>query len=191
MQNRDQEEALLKQYLTQCAIGDKVAFNSLYSATSQKFYAIILRMVKNPDLTHDILQKAYLSIWKNSDSFDPSKGKAFTWMLVVMRNRAIDVLREKSRLVYTDCLDETIEDEGPRSDQTARALLLRRKLVPHMKSLPSHVSKAISMNVIYGYSMREIAEQSNVSVNTAKSWIRRGLSTLRNDMDAESFEALM
>lgn len=191
MSDREIEEDFLKSQIFLCAAGDKLAFTAIYKATSQKFYAIILKMVKNPDLTHDILQKAYLSIWRNAGSFDPIKGKAFTWMLVIMRNRAIDVLREKSRLVYTDCLDETIEDEGPKADHSTRSLLLRRKLVPHMRDLPEHVSKAISMNVIYGYSMREIADHLNVPVNTTKSWIRRGLKTLRESMDAESFDALM
>lgn len=184
-------EIELKQQLCLCAQGDRVAFQALYNATSKKFYAIILRMVKDPDLTHDILQKAYLSIWKNAGSFDPVKGKAFTWMLVVTRNRAIDVLRQRSKLIYTDCLDETVVDEGCQPDRSTRDYFIRRKIEVHLNKLPSHIAKAISMSVVYGHSSREIAEHMNVPLNTAKSWVRRGLKTLRDGMKDEAFETLI
>lgn len=184
-------ECELEQQLCLCAQGDKAAFKALYDATSVKFYAIILRMVKDPDLTHDILQKAYFSIWKNAGSFDPEKGKAFTWMLVVTRNRAIDVLRQRTKLVYTDCLDETVIDDSAHPESGARDYFIRRRLDVHLNKLPKHVVKAISMNVVYGHSSREIAEHMNVPLNTAKSWVRRGLQSLREGLQDEAFETFL
>ena len=101
----------LAQCLKLCADGDKSAFTKLYKLTAPKLQAIVAGMVKSDALAADILQSAYLSIWKKAHAFDPEKGKAFTWMLVVTRNRAYDELRRLKRTGVTLELPENIIDD--------------------------------------------------------------------------------
>ena len=178
-------------YLRLASEGDKRAFEKLYGLTAPKLNAIVLGMVRDPHLTHDILQRAYISIWKNAGSFDPAKGKAFTWMLVVTRNRAIDALRQKKRQMPTEMLPETLEDEDMHSDVGAKSWMLRRMLAPHLETLNPDVRKAIILYTVQGMNSREIGEHMNVSTNTVKSWLRRGLAKLQNDIDIDTLDEIL
>ena len=184
-------EQELKICLKACAAGDHSAFKNIYNHTSAKLNAIILNMVRDQDLANDILQKSYLSIWQNASRYDPEKGKAFTWMLVITRNRAIDVIRSRRRVSSTELLCETLEDEHAQTDKEAKRFMLRRYIEPHMKNLPPNMASAITLNVVQGMTSKEVGEKLGVPTNTAKSWIRRGLQNLRKKMDIKTVDKLL
>ena len=191
MDSLTEENMILVDCLSKCALGDHQAFEKIYTLTSGKRNAIICGMVQDEALAHDILQQAYISIWKNSGSFNPEKGKAFTWILVVTRNRAIDQLRKLKRRPNTTELIDTLPDETAKADAGAKAMLLKRFLDPYLENLPPDMSKAIMLNVVHGLSSREIAETIGVSPNTVKSWVRRGLKKLRTQIDTTKLETLL
>lgn len=87
-------------YLSATAAGDSQAFEALYKLTSSKLNAIVLGMIRDEALTFDILQQAYVAIWKNAGKFDAGKGKPFTWMLVITRNKALDMIRKRKNSPY-------------------------------------------------------------------------------------------
>ena len=185
------EEKLLASLLVKTAGGDRLAFERLYVLTVPKLTAIIRPMVRDEADVFDILQQSYLAIWQKAGSFDPAKGKAFTWMLVVSRNKALDLIRKRSRRGQTVELSETLPDETQNSEGQAASSLLRRLLLPHLTSLPAPKREAVILSVVYGMSSREIGERVGVPTNTAKSWVRRGLARLREGIDAETVEALI
>ena len=191
MDSLTEENMILADCLSKCALGDHQAFEKIYTRTSGKLNAIICGMVQDEALAHDILQQAYISIWRNSGSFNPEKGKAFTWILVVTRNRAIDQLRKLKRRPNTTELIDTLPDETAKADAGAKAMLLKRFLDPYLENLPPDMSKAIMLNVVHGLSSREIAETIGVSPNTVKSWVRRGLKKLRTQIDTTKLETLL
>jgi len=188
---REDFETELCRLLEKAAAGNRSAFSALYKMTAPKFYAITMKMVRSPQITDDILQRAYLSIWKNAGRFDPHKGKAFTWMLVIMRNRTIDSIRAQKHHATIGDFEDCIEDEAVRTDEGARGFLLRRLIRPHLNGLPAHTAQAIILNTVHGLSSREIGERMGVPTHTAKSRIRRGLERLRNEMDSETLTALL
>lgn len=185
------ENAELAELLQCCAKGDRKAFERLYALTAPKLTAITLRMVRDDQLTFDILQQSYLSIWKNAASFDPEKGKAFTWMLVVTRNRSLDSLRKLKRQGVTEELTDVHEDDSAPSDDTTRAWMLRRLMAPYLEKLTPETTQAIILSVVHGLSSREIGERLNVPTNTVKSWVRRGLEKLRLDMGIDDIAELI
>jgi RNA polymerase sigma-70 factor, ECF subfamily len=71
----------LNDLLRQVATGDRAAFAILYAATSAKLYGIVLRILKRPDLTDEVIQETYMRIWSRAASFDPAKASPVTWML--------------------------------------------------------------------------------------------------------------
>lgn len=191
MDTFSEENLILAECLSKCAQGDHKAFEQIFTLTSGKLNAILCGMVQDETLAHDILQHAYISIWKNSASYDPSKGKAFTWILVITRNRAIDQLRKLKRRPDTTELIETLPDKTAKSDSAAKSMLLKRFLDPHLDNLPPDMSRAIMLNIVHGLSSREIAETIGVSPNTVKSWIRRGLKKLRSQINMSDLNALL
>ncbi len=186
MSERERLEQDLCNLLQGVAKGDRAAFTRLYSLTAPKFNAIVINMVRDPDMAGDILQRAYLSIWKSANLFDAGKGKAFTWMLVIMRNRSIDVIRERRRHPKGEDVSSTIADDVMRSDTDAKAFLLRRMLRPYLNDLPVETSRAIILNVVHGLSSREIGLRTGTPTHTIKSRIRRGLQKLRDDMGEDT-----
>lgn len=173
--------------LTQCAEGRPEAFSRIYDLTSPKFSAILMKMVGNEAECADILQDAYLSIWKAAHRYDPSKGKPFTWMLVITRNRALDKIRKRTRDRETQTLSghliETLQDESRNPHEDMQGQMLRDLLVPYLSDLKPEVAKAILLSSIDGLSAREIGEELDVPTNTVKSWIRRGLKSIRKDLE--------
>lgn len=191
MSDQDELNEILACSLAASASGDKTAFKIVYSLTAPKLHAIIKGMIKDETLTYDILQQAYLAIWKNAGKFDPKKGKAFTWILVITRRKALDMIRSRKRFSVPEELCESLEDENMQSDSGARSLLLRRIVTPHLASLSQNSREAVLLNVIYGMSSREIGEKFGVPTHTAKSWIRRGLQKLRSEINVEDIHAIL
>jgi RNA polymerase sigma-70 factor, ECF subfamily len=178
---------LLARALQRCAAGDKKAFTTIYQLTAAKFTAIVKAKVGCSETTRDILQQAYTSIWLNAVKYDPAKAKPFTWMLVIMRNRAVDALRERERARPHSELDEDMEDElSLTPDEQARlrqaGVLLNRAL----EELPAPMAQAVLMHVTEGFTCQEISERLGAPPNTVKSWIRRGLERLRDQIPYHS-----
>lgn len=181
----------LKTALAACADGDAGAFKEVYRLTAPKFFAILKSQLKDTEAAKDVLQEAYVSIWKNAHRFDADKGNAFTWMLVIMRNRGLDRLRSKARTPVTEEIAETIPDDAARPEQEARTRNLGRILDSQLAKLPEQVSLSISLNIVQGMTCREIGHILEVSPNTVKAWVRRGLKKLRADMPVDSVSAII
>lgn len=185
----DDTNRVLASALARCAAGESSAFTDIYDLTAAKFTAIVSGMVKCEETARDILQRAYLSIWTNAHKYDASKAQPFTWMLVIMRNRALDVLRERKRRAEHEELDEGMADEeSPSPDRQARLQQAGSVLNSHLSALPALTAQAILLHVIEGYSCREIGERLGESPNTVKSWIRRGLERMRAELPYQSFD---
>ena len=176
--------------LKACAAGDRRAFQTIYTLTAAKFAAILTNQLKDAEAARDVMQQAYLSIWRNAAKFDPEKGGAFTWMLVIMRNRGLDRLRSQARAPEMDVIAETIEDTGTLPEQGARQAHAGRLLKAHLSKLPDHVALSISLNIVQGLSCREIGHVLDVSPNTVKGWVRRGLQKLRADLPVDRVDAV-
>ena len=191
MYTRDQLNAVLAEKLARSAAGDELAFKSIYELTAPKLNAIVNAMIKDEALTHDILQQSYTAIWKNAKTFNPNKGKAFTWILVITRRKALDMLRMRRKFTFTEELNENLADETMQSDKGAKSLLLRRIVMPHLASLSHNTREAVLLNVIYGLTSREIGEKFGVPTHTAKSWVRRGLQKLKSEIEVDDIYSLL
>ena len=181
----------LAESLRATALGDKKAFETVYTLTAPKLNAIIKGMVKDEALTYDILQHAYVAVWQNAGKFDPNKGKAFTWILVITRRKALDMIRSRKRFSGSQEICENLPDEHMQSDTGASALLLRRILEPHLSALSQNSRDAVVLSTIYGMSSREIGEKFGVPTHTAKSWVRRGLQKLKSEIDVDDLYSIL
>ena len=78
-----------------CAKQDRAAFERLYQLTAPRLYNLCLRMMKRRDLAEDVLQEAFLQIWRDAPRFNPDRAAPMTWMGSIVRHRALDTLRSR------------------------------------------------------------------------------------------------
>src|SRR5579862_6243064 len=111
------------------ARGDAAAFEQLYGATRAKLYGVLLRILGRPELADEVMQEAYLKVWKMAVKFDPTIASPITWMVAIARNRAIDIVRKKGEL--------SIEDEPDALNVAAETPppLARREMTEELKRL--------------------------------------------------------
>ena len=174
----------LNQLLEGVAGGDREAFARLYNLTSPTLFAVARRLLKRADLAEDVLQEAYIQVWRNAARYRPDKGVPIAWLIGIVRFRALDRLRRDPRespLEY----DERSEDWTHQTYGT-EDLDLGFSSLDQLKrcldELDIRHRDCILMAYYEGYTHRELASRFDVPLGTVKSWIHRGLTSVRNCM---------
>lgn len=165
------------------AEGDQAAFARLYERTSAKLFGVCLGILGNRGQAEDALQEGYVRVWRNAERFDQRKGAAMTWLISIVRNRALTLRHSMSRLqpVEEETLDVMVEDrdDGPEDVDPAEKQALHDCLNELMDKQREVVRKAY----LYGYTHSELAEATGNPIGTVKTWIRRGLAQLKLCLD--------
>ena len=157
--------------------GDEQAFSYLYDHYSGSLYSIILQIVKIPETANDVLQEVFINIWRKIATYDPLKGRLFTWMLNISRNASIDMLRSKSyqNNLKNQEITDTVYGTEPVNPNSMDSIGLDRfltKLRPEQRVL-------IDLAYFKGYTQEEIAEIEDIPLGTVKTRIRNALIQLR------------
>lgn len=166
-----------------CARGDRAALKALYDQEAGRLVSIAQRIVRRRELAEEVVQEAFIQLWNKARSFDPGLGSARAWIYTVVRNRALNVIRDGGRedLVDAERLAEMRDGDAPLDDAFDRLStnsLLRRCL----EGLEREKRESLLLAYVSGYSHGEIAGRLGVPVGTAKSWVRRGLLALKDCM---------
>ncbi|WP_395672326.1 sigma-70 family RNA polymerase sigma factor [Inquilinus sp.] len=164
--------------------GDRRAFKALYDRTSPLLFAIVLRILRNRATAEEVLQDSYLRIWRNAATFSAGTGSPLGWMAAIARNRAIDVVRQRREVLVQPDEDgrdwlESIPD--PRAEGAGFVAL--RQLGHCLGLLDDSHRHCVLLAYYEGYSREELAARFDRPVNTIKTWLHRGLATLRHCMD--------
>jgi RNA polymerase sigma-70 factor (ECF subfamily) len=173
--SRDDDTASL---LRRCADGDRGAFRALYDRWGGRLHGIALRITRQASLAADVTQDAFVQIWQQAHRFDPDRGSAEAFLVSLVRYRALDLVRRQSREVPGYEPDER-EDEAPdalsRLVSSAEGTALRRCL----GTLDAERRRLVVLAFVEGLSHGELAQRLRIPLGTVKSWIRRGLLSLR------------
>jgi len=168
--------------IARTALGDRLAFSSLYSQTSAKLFGVALRILKDRGQAEDAIQEVYVRIWRRAGSFRADQASAMAWLVTIARNQAIDLIRARqpATLEYDDAPD--IADQAP--DPEARAALSgeTRRIEGCLGELEADRAAAVVAAYMEGLSYQELAEQYAVPLNTMRTWLRRSLIKLRECM---------
>ena len=161
---------------------DTPAFNYLYDHYATALYGVILPIVNEAEGANDVLQEVFLNIWRRIETYDPSKGRLFTWMLNIARNASIDLLRSKSfqNSRKNQPLSETVDwGNNYHVSQPDTATIGLHKLLEKLKE-----DQRVLIDLAYfkGYTHEEIAEIEGLPLGTVKTRIRNALIQLRNFM---------
>ena len=169
----------LKNLLIATAQQDRAAFDALYKATSGHLYALLLRMLRQEALAEEALQDCYLRVWQKAELFDPDRGAAMTWLTGVARNRALDLMRRNRPEVTDDGVTERTESPLPEPDTGAADANALSRLNACLEAMSESQRSSLLMAYYAGYTHEEMAQHFDKPLGTVKSWVRRGLISLR------------
>ena len=156
------------------------AFSYLYDNYSGALYGIIKNIVPDLELSNDVLQEAFINIWKNFKSYDPEKGRLFTWMLNIARNAAIDKLRSKGYR-ETKKNQPLIEDVNIGADKWfVKPALNDFGLKKLLNELKEEQRTLVELSFFQGYTHEEISKIIGIPLGTVKTRIRSALIKLRS-----------
>ncbi len=161
---------------------DNHSFTYLYNNYSGALYTIILQIIPDQDLASDVLQEVFINIWRRIDSYDPTKGRLFTWMLNVARNASIDFLRSKSyqNSKKNQELPETLplSVSGQSTHTNVDGIGFKKVLL----KLKVESRTLIDLAYYKGYTHEEIAQIEKIPLGTVKTRIRTALIQLREHL---------
>lgn len=182
---------LLIDLLHACAQGRQAAFQELYSLSSPQLFAALMRILKRRDLAEEALQDAFVSVWRNAASYSADKGAPMTWLLSICRYRALDMLRRERREVSIEPLLEQEAEGGALQEFATEAVDASLFTKAEARALDDcfgrlNEGQRNSLRLAYfdGYTHEEIAANLKSPVGTVKSWVRRGLESLKRCLDA-------
>lgn len=158
---------------------DKRGLSVLYDRYSAALYGVALRIVRSEPVAEDVLQEAFIKIWKSSQSYDSKKGTLFTWMLNITRNTAID--KTRSAHYRSNGKIQPLEDfvngseRVPVTEQSIEHIGLREKV----DKLEVKYRTIVDMIYFEGYTQAEVAEKMDLPLGTVKTRVRIALRELR------------
>src|SRR5262245_46970070 len=173
-------EALLQA----CASGDRTALYSLYKGTAPQLFGLALSVLRRRELAEEIVQDSFVLVWRSAHTFDPRRGSAMAWLARIVRNRCIDVLRQRGREAPLD--DASFEDrEDPLSSPADLAALSSdaRRLQECLGELEESSRKILWLVYHEGMTYQEAAVHVGAPLGTVKGWVRRSLVRLRKCME--------
>ena len=164
---------------------DPSHFAAAYDEHHRSVYSAAYRMVGDHALASDVVQDVFLRLWRRPEAFDPSRADLGTYLRLLARSRAIDVLREgQARGRATDRFKIAVaeSDDAPGGDRPDLALEIgaaREAVRDALRELPAPQREALVLAYWGGLTAEQIAHYARVPLGTAKSRIRLGLSKLR------------
>ncbi|MBB5438062.1 RNA polymerase sigma-70 factor (ECF subfamily) [Pedobacter sp. AK017] len=162
---------------------DTVAIQALYDMYSGALLGVISRIVVQTEVAEDLLQEAFIKIWNSADSYDPTKGRLFTWMLNITRNLSIDKLRSKDfkNAGKNQDIENNVDFIDAQKEVTFNADTLGVKDM--VNALKPEFNAVLNMVYFKGYTHIEAAEELNLPLGTVKTRIRMAIMELRKNFN--------
>ncbi len=165
---------------------DPEAFAVLYDRHGRTAYSLAYRMMGEKQGAQDLVQEAFIRVWRSAGSYRPERGSVRTWLLSIVHYRGVDLLRSSASRRRIQARVEAFEQglqpseaftETQRSSQQedVRAALRR---------LPPEQLKILELAYFSGYTQAEIAELLSLPLGTVKSRLRLGLKKIKNYFDS-------
>jgi RNA polymerase sigma-70 factor (ECF subfamily) len=174
--------------LDRIADRDEAALRELYDITSRKLYGLALKMVGRVDLAEDVLQECYLNVWRIASDYRASLSPPLGWMSVIVRSRALDMLRRLSSQM--DGKMQSLDDDESQQIASSEVGLLDAAMAGEQAGALNNCLSKIEAKqrdvIVWAYfrdmSHSELASQFDLPIGTIKTWIRRGLAQLKSCM---------
>lgn len=166
--------------LAGCAAGDSRALRDLYDRLSAQLFGIALRILKDRHAAEEVLHDVFIQIWRHAGRLDGRVGSSRTWIISMVRYRAIDRARKLDREVATDLSADAMDmPSAPRASTDAAGYEEVSQFYKCLGALPEKSRRAVALAFLDGLSHEQVAIAVGAPVGTVKSGIRQGLISLR------------
>lgn len=162
--------------------GDARAFEIVFDRHAGAAFSLAYRMCGRRALAEDVVQEAFLSLWRSGARYDRGRGSVRSWVLRAVHNRAIDAFRREAATVSRDIPDDGITgalSAGERIDLEVERRDDARLVRSALAELPADQRRVIELAYFGGLSHGQIAEVLGLPAGTVKGRMRLGLSKLR------------
>jgi RNA polymerase sigma-70 factor (ECF subfamily) len=167
--------------------GDREAIGELYDRYAGIAMAVAIRVLRDRGAAEDVVHDAFVAVWQKIDRFDVAYGSLRSWLLTIVRNRAIDRLRRARPTTDVDELDSRSllrSTPNPTWD-AAIASIDRRALAAAVATLPAEQRQAVELAYFEGLTYREVAVRVGIPPGTASGRLRLALVKLREALAPE------
>ena len=179
---RDLADEDLMQYVRR---GEAVAFEIVYERHSTAAFSLAYRMTGSRSSAEDVVQDAFLSLWRSNARYDRTRGSVRTWVLGIVHNRAIDSLRRSVVHDRRRASDEGLEERFEAKERTEVEVARRddaREVREALTTLPPEQCKVIELAYFGGFTHTEIAAMLETPIGTVKGRMRLGLEKMRGQL---------
>jgi RNA polymerase sigma-70 factor (ECF subfamily) len=162
--------------------GDGRAFEVVFDRHADAAFSLAYRMCGRRNTAEDVVQEAFLSLWRSGARYDRQRGSVRSWVLGVVHNRAIDLFRRESARAGHDVNAEGIVERMPAPEDTAGEVQRREdadEVRTALNDLPEEQRQVIELAYFGGFTHSEIAAMLQLPAGTVKGRMRLGLTKLR------------
>src|SRR3954468_24574719 len=171
--------------------GDTFAFEVVYERHATAAFSLAYRMTGKRNVAEDVVQEAFLSLWRSGARYDRTRGSVRTWALGIVHNRAIDALRRSTVHDRRRASDEGIEERFEAEERTEVEAARRdeaRSVREVIDELPEEQGRVIQLAYYGGFTHTEIAEMLETPIGTVKGRMRLGLEKMRVRLQAAGMQ---
>ena len=162
--------------------GDAQAFEVIFDRHADAAFSLAYRMCGRQAMAEDVVQEAFLSLWRSGARYDHRRGSVRSWILAVIHNRAIDTFRRAVVRTSRDVADEGLTERMTAAERTDAEVERRDeagRIRAALGDLPPEQRQVIELAYFGGFSHSEIADILKLPAGTIKGRMRLGLSKLR------------
>src|SRR6476620_4976402 len=172
--------------LVRLAEGELDALEELYDRYKTMAYSIAYRITNDSTLAEDVVQDAFLGVWRNASRYVEGRGSVKTWLMSIVHHRAIDAVRRRRPTTELPDVELPPPDSLTLPDVWAEvAAVLDAETVQGALAVLSDVQReAIELAYFGGLTQQEIAERTSTPLGTVKSRMRLGLMAMRRHLEA-------
>lgn len=167
--------------LHRIANGEAGALALLYDRYSKLAYSLAYHMLGNGTDAEEVAQESFIKVWRMARTFDATKGGARTWLLAIVRHRAIDLLRQRRGQTSLSLLPEFDLPLAATGDLRLELdhYLTRDAVLQALNQIPREQQQVLELAYFHGYTHAEIAQRLALPLGTVKARIRLGIEKLR------------
>jgi RNA polymerase sigma-70 factor (ECF subfamily) len=166
--------------------GELRAFEAIFDRHAAVAFSLAYRMCGRRAMAEDVVQEAFLSVWRSGTRYDPARGSVRAWVLSAVHNRAIDAFRRESAREHLNVADDGLAERLPdmlRTDIEAERRDDARRVREALQTLPGEQRQVIELAYFGGFTHSQIADMLGLPAGTVKGRMRLGLGKLRSAFD--------
>lgn len=159
---------------------DQQALTALYNATINLLYGVALRITQNHEMTEEVINETYMQVWKQANRYNSSKSTVNSWLVMICRSRAIDMIRRNRKSFNMQELEDSIADQDalPLPDLMI-AVEQKSNLYCELNNLSHSQQQLLSLSFFRGFTQNEMAKILDMPLGTVKTQIRRAILQLK------------